>query len=356
MSNVLITPLMNLSNPVPGVDPGPDYANNLYNSLNIIDGHNHSVGSGNQINSNGILINADLPFASLYNLTLLRSLRFAPQSAPLSLATDLGCLYESGVDLYFNDGSGNQVRITSGGSVNATSSGITSGTASASFSGGVLIVDSASNTPGNVQCGSVLIGNNTAGSNFVTLSAPSGLASGYPVVLPSALPGGRDFLTLDNSGNLATGVAYAGGLTTSNLSASAGILKTQIQSVGQQISTTCGNFSSASGSYVDVTNLTVTITTSGRPVMLILQSDGNGSNPSLIQSTAVFSTLAYIRDGSIVGSYSFGTGSNVFPGIPVFFDYTATAATHTYKIQGKTAAGVNSFIVANYILVAYEAA
>ena len=115
----------------------------------------------------------------------------------------LARLYESGVDLYYNDGSGNQVQITSGGMVNATSSGISGGTATAAFVANVLIVNQNTNTPGDIKCGSVFIGNNTVSSYYVEVSAPNALAGNYQLVLP-AIPGSTLFLTLDTSGNIKT--------------------------------------------------------------------------------------------------------------------------------------------------------
>src|SRR5271169_5190888 len=100
MANFNTTPNMGLPNPVPGVDPGPDYATNLQASLNILDGHNHSPGSGVPITPSGININADVPWNN-FNATLLRSVRFNPQVSSLSGALDIGCLYESGVDLWY---------------------------------------------------------------------------------------------------------------------------------------------------------------------------------------------------------------------------------------------------------------
>jgi hypothetical protein len=202
MPDVIITPLMSLPNPVPGADTGPDYATNLQTSLNILDGHNHSSGSGAPITPGGILINADLSFNGA-NATGLKSARYSAQSAPLAGASDLGCSYVSGVDLWFNDVNGNQVQLTSGGLVNATSSGISSGTASAAFSGGVLIVNSNTNTPANIKCGSVLIGEPAVSPNFITVQSPTSLAASYPFVLPTALPASQKFMTLDASGNLA---------------------------------------------------------------------------------------------------------------------------------------------------------
>ena len=201
MANFVLTPNMSLVQPDVGVEPGPQYAQDINNSLSIVDGHNHSPGYGVQITPSGLNINSDLPFG-VNNATLLRSVRFQPQPAALSLATDIGCLYETGVDLYYNDGSGNQIQITKSGGVNATSSGISSGTASAGFVAGVLVVDSASLTPANIQVGSVLLGLNMASTNYLTLSPPSSLASGsYSLTLP-AIPSVLSSMTLDSSGNM----------------------------------------------------------------------------------------------------------------------------------------------------------
>src|ERR1700677_1577034 len=142
MSDTSLTPNMNLVVPTVGQDQGPDWANNLNADLGILDQHNHSSGQGVQITPSGLNINMDLPFNS-NNATLLNTVRFNNLSAPLAgTAPNLGCIYEAQNELYYNDGVGNSVKMTSGGSVNATTSGISSGTATASFVGGVLVVDS----------------------------------------------------------------------------------------------------------------------------------------------------------------------------------------------------------------------
>src|ERR1700722_5805524 len=156
MSNFLISPNMDLPIPVVGVDPGPDYANNLDSCLTLIDGHNHSPGYGVLINPDGLDINTDLTM-NQNNLTNVRSIRFFPQSAPLSLVTDITCLYsvtESGSngDLWYNDASGNQIQITKTGAVLATISALISGTNEASFVANQLVVNSvqSTGTPANV--------------------------------------------------------------------------------------------------------------------------------------------------------------------------------------------------------------
>jgi hypothetical protein len=203
------TQYMGLPNPVPGSDPGPQYALDIQSCMTIIDQHNHTPGSGQQITPAAIDINADLPFGS-NNATSLRSVRWTPQSAPLSLSTDLGCCYVAGVDLYYNDVDGNEIRLTQGGSVvgsPGTITGLPSGTAGASYSAGTFVFQSATNTPANIDGGSFILRNNTANSFGLTLEPPSALAANYSVTLPS-LPSsmmGQSFLTIDTSGNI---VAY----------------------------------------------------------------------------------------------------------------------------------------------------
>lgn len=216
MANYLVTPNMQMPNPVPGVDPGPDYATNLSNSLNIVDAHNHSPGNGVLINPNGLDINDDLPFNG-NNATLLRSTRFSTQVSPLALASDIGCLYVSGVDLYYNDINGNQIQVTASGAVNASVSGIVSGTASAAFSAGVLVVKSSSTSGANVLMKSLQLTNSGNLTNILTLAAPT-LAGSVSQVLP-VIPGATSFMQMDTSGVMSASVAVSGGITASNIAA-----------------------------------------------------------------------------------------------------------------------------------------
>lgn len=201
MANIITTPNMNLPNPVPGVDPGIDYAKNNFSSFNQIDQHNHSSGQGVQIQPNGINISSDLPFNS-NNATLLKSVRFSALIAPLAnTAPNTACLYVSGNELYYNDTTGgNQIQITLNGTVNATSSGISSGTATAAFSAGTLVVKSSSTSFANIDMQSAILSNNGNLTNQLTLQAPI-LSSSYAITLP-ILPAQTNVMTLDTSGNM----------------------------------------------------------------------------------------------------------------------------------------------------------
>jgi len=204
MANTTPSPNMNMPVPNVGIDPSPQWASDINACLSVIDGHNHSLGTGVQISPSGLNINADLPFLS-NNATLLRSVRFAAQSGAISGPADLGCLYEAGVDLYYNDGSGNQIRITQAGSVTGSSgtiTGLPSGTASAAYAAGTFTFQSATNTAATIDAGSYIFRNLTASSHGVTVSPPNSLGSDYNLILPS-IPGVTSLMTLDNSGNMA---------------------------------------------------------------------------------------------------------------------------------------------------------
>ena len=99
------------------VDVGPTYATLIDNALVSIDSHNHSTGQGAKITPAGLNISSDLTFAQ-NNATNLRTLRFYPNTTISLGVNDKGCLYELNNELYYVDGAGNNVQVTSGGSVN----------------------------------------------------------------------------------------------------------------------------------------------------------------------------------------------------------------------------------------------
>lgn len=346
------TPNMSLYQPTIGIDSGVTWEMNINANASIVDGHNHSSGSGVQINPSGILINSDLPFNSTNNITTLRSTRYTAQGSPIALAADIGCTYVSGVDLYYNDVNGNRIQITSGGLVNATSSGISSGTASASFSGSVLIINSASNTPANVRCASVVIGNTgVSGSHYLTLSPPSALAVDYSIAFPS-LPAQTNVVTLDVSGNLASITYDAVGQNMTSVGANA-IQASSTRSTGSSvglggvaISSSCGNFSTSSGSFSVVTNLSVTLVTSGKPVNLVLVPDGTNSGSILGGGVSVGGVLevifAFFRSISQLssGKIQSNNSTSIFlpPSALVFVDIVG-AGTYTYTLQAASISG-----------------
>src|SRR5438552_16462260 len=117
-----ITPNMSMVIPVPSSEPGPTWAQELVTAFtNILDVHDHTSGKGLKVPSGGLNINSDLSFGG-FNLTTIRTLRLSSQGAVLTGGTEIGELYRVLNELYFNDGAGNQVKITNAGAVNVSGS------------------------------------------------------------------------------------------------------------------------------------------------------------------------------------------------------------------------------------------
>lgn len=370
---------MNL--PVPGVSEtdGPQWATDLNSCLTLIDSHTHASGSGVQITPDGLNINADLPFNN-NNLTLIKSARFMVQSVPLGGASDLGCLYVSGVDLYYNDENGNQIQITSGGGVAGSPGSIANLTSPASASyvsaNGTFVWQQAANTSADMDFGSAIMRNDTANSFALTLSPPTAMGANFSLTLPN-LPASQKFMTLDSSGNMSA--PWAVDNSTLEIASSTtlqvkdgGITKPKLAALGQQVSSSSGSFTTNSTSFVNVTNLSVTLTTTGRPVWIGLQGNGSTSpTPSIFlqrngTSNGMAGDVAFVRDGSGFANsrmqiqYPSNANLNTYYLPPSSFwvmDTGASAGSHTYTIQ------VRCVILTNVIdamgvtetqLVAYE--
>ena len=387
-----ISPNMNLVIPTPGVDLGPAWALDIDASLSILDQHNHSSGSGVQITPSGLNINSALSFQNNPASNLQASV-YMPQS---SLST-LNAVYFSGVDRYANDGSGNVIQITSGGAVNATSSGIVSGTATASFVSSVLVVNAATNTPANIQCGSILLGNNSAGSKFLTLAPPSAMAANYQLTLP-AVPVSTLFVTLDSSGNFgnASGIAatqiatgaivgaqLANGTITATQIANQTITATQIanqtitatQIANNTITTeqttaniaSSGNNNATASTTAFVLAGAVTITTNGGPVAVqmapVLGSIGTNSAFFTSGTVMTLEVLVTMNSGGIASFIMAGNNSTGVaywsPSACNFTDISAigTPGSRAYQLLIRSSpltSGTGIVGVQNMVLIAQE--
>jgi microcystin-dependent protein len=187
MANTTTSPYMSLPVPVAGIDPGPQFALDVNSCMSIIDQHDHTPGHGVLITPGGMNINSDLTFND-NNLTSARAIRFQSQSVPIPPSgLDIGELYEAGVDLYFNDGAGNQIRITQSGGVVGTPGSITGLTppASASYvsANSTFVFQSAANTPANIDCGFIILRDNVANSPSCTVYPPT-MATNQVLTLP----------------------------------------------------------------------------------------------------------------------------------------------------------------------------
>jgi hypothetical protein len=125
-----------------------------------------------------------------------------------------------------------------------------------------------------------------------------------------------------------------------------------------------GSFSSNSTSYTDVTNLTCSIVTTGRPVFITLISSGSvawvGAENNTDHAVEVY--VKIVRDGSTTVSdvnLSTNTGAanwgvDIPPGAISHVDVVA-AGLHTYKVQVAVGVTTNTYIeVKECKLVAFE--
>ncbi len=354
MSNSTVTPNMSLILPTPGQEPGPQYGDDQNQSFTILDSHNHSPGSGVQITPAGLDINTNLDFQNNnpYNV-------YGVQFSASTTSSNLRFLYTSpqsggGIfDLFYNDGAGNVIALTKAGEVNATIASIPG----ESYAGGTFTwkQGAGSTTPANFDIGSITIRPNTAGTtNGVVVGPPSGISSQYNIFLPT-LPSATSIMQMDTSGNMSTTLT----VDNSTLTISSQVLQINPQGITQglyalkttgqtvtagnlAISPSCGAYSNGSGTQQQVNNLSVTITTVGNPVYILLMPDGS-SGSSYLQSTApgggIAATTFFIYRGATdiaqfqVGLSGTASGDvQVPPGCIAYYDAVG-AGTYTYTIQ-----------------------
>lgn len=160
------------------------------------------------------------------------------------------------------------------------------------------------------------------------------IASNEFEIIPSTAVDGTTFSTpglkIDNAGN----TTVSGTFTASNK-----ITVGSLPTFNEVISSSSGSYSTTSGTPVDVTNLSVTITTNGRPVEISLVSDGDttSSGTTLEHYCSVYGAgsanmyINLLRGGTFIDSVA--TAAVNTPCSSVRFRDAPSAGTYTYKIQ-----------------------
>ncbi len=383
MSEVTISPNMNMPVPDVGQEPGPVWAQDINACLSIIDQHDHSPGKGVQLDQDAFVINGDMDFNG-FSAIGLRSVRFQDQPSVLIGPSDLGCLYEVLGNLYYNDGTGLPIQITNLGAVVGTPGSIAGlvPPASATYVGldQTFVWQSGVNLPANMDFGSAIFRNLTVGSEGITVSAPAALATSYNIVWP-VLPVSPRVLSIDSSGNMATGVAntvqaidlatdsvtaikiQALAVTTAKIDnlavttakidnlavttgkvADAAITQVKIASNIVEGTSSGAVFTTASTVLIDVPSLNASITVSaGKNVRVLLESDGSAGGyirgadgAGLIDADVVID-----RDGTAISYSSINMQTAAAAPVAIqsalssvsFIDTNPGAGSHTYKIR-----------------------
>lgn len=159
---------MTLTLPTVSVTAGPTYATQINTAFDAIDEHDHTSGKGVQIPSSGLNINATLQFndnaaseLTFTNFTAINPATTIPSTKSIYVHT-------ADSELYYKDGSGNPVQLTSGGFVASTG-----GT-------GRVVYSAISSTPYAVDASndySKLFGVDTSTAKTITLPAASNALS-----------------------------------------------------------------------------------------------------------------------------------------------------------------------------------
>jgi len=110
---------MNLDLPTPTVTIGPEWANDINAALTLVDSHDHTTGKGVKVPTSGLDINADLNFGD-NKADNLKAACLADQGSPLAGASNARCLNANSGDLYYTNGSGVSIQLTSGGAIVST--------------------------------------------------------------------------------------------------------------------------------------------------------------------------------------------------------------------------------------------
>lgn len=131
-----------------------------------------------------------------------------------------------------------------------------------------------------------------------------------------------------------------GTITTAKLAAAA-VTQAKRAALGQQVSSACTSYT-LTGSRADVTNLSVTITTTGRPVYVGIIPDGNTFSSSsgdvsqiIISVNSSFVCLNFDRSGTNLGDHLFAGNQNDAHALSGFHMIDVPASgTYTYKLRG----------------------
>jgi len=223
----------------------------------------------------------------------------------------------------------------------------------------VTAVNLAPGAVGRVAIGAGAVGPTQLAANAVTAAA---LAPGS-VTAAALAPGAVQGVTVVGPGQLATGAVQ----TTNLADGSVTLPKLAPRTIGAAVG--IGGVAVSYDSsitrvttieYYDVPNLTVTLTTTGRPVFIGLIPDGS-PNPGYLGAAANTAgsagqlNLAFCRDGAQISSSSLAGYNGIYvpPTSCQVLDLAAPAGTHTYKMQASVT--TNCWGSINYVkMVAYE--
>jgi hypothetical protein len=297
-----------------------------------------------KVTPSGMDMNADLSMLSSGTYSRLKDALGVSfnNGSLLSATTYPTTLYFSGGELYANDASSNQVKITNGGAVNVSASGGITGSGYGSSSvevnwdsGNVayrMRSGSGANSFADVVCDDVLL--NDGSGNYLTIAAPA-MAADYTATLPNAVPA---------SNNTLLTMATTGAITNTGTPTLTSITTTGAGSIGTTLGVT--GLITATAGLTAAANQHVTVSGTGR--------FKHGAMELVIPGCAFHPldeaiNFDYSEAGSITNSSADGTifvcplhfpvGTRVTSAVWTVYHDILDANTRTYKIRYRLLSG-----------------
>lgn len=206
----------------------------------------------------------------------------------------------------------------------------------------------------NVQSGGIEESNLAAGSvteSKIGAAAVTAAKIGTNAVTTEKISDANVTAAKLASDSVTTAKIVDANVTTAKM-ADASVTRAKMEAVGAQTSSSSSTYSTSSTSFTDVTNLSVTITTTGRPVQLMLISDATGTFGASVGATTNSGVGKFLRGSTDVSIFPISSGVAVPPGGFTHWDEPA-AGTYTYKMQVAAGSG-GSISVSRCKLVAVE--
>ena len=128
---------------------------------------------------------------------------------------------------------------------------------------------------------------------------------------------------------------------------------TTVAAGGVGISSSSGSYTTSSTSYADVTNLSITITTTGRPIKIEIIPSDSAAMQIGAQGGNFAGTFKILRDATDIGLVLWDGDDEHYHGFSITNVDTSAAGTYTFKVQAKSNTGA-TFYFANARLLVYE--
>jgi hypothetical protein len=332
------TPNMGITKATPGVTAGPLWAQQLNDAIDTLDAHDHSSGKGKKVTPSGLDITGDLEFNG-NDAKELRTTAFESQGGTLSVA-DTGALYNVGGNLYWNNGSGAAVQVTSGSAVNNSVTGAfatsTPGaypyTVVAGDAQKVLLVDTSSARTINLPAATTAVlfaikdKTGSAASNPISVVRSGGDTidgSGSTATLDAAY--GWWFFVSDGVSNWTIAQSIGAGSTLTARSRLGLTIGTHVQAYDEELADVAG-LTPTDNNFI-VGNGTAFVAESGATARTSLGAAASGSNSDITALTAVSTS-------NFSPTYSGGAAT---------FDAAPTTQSATYTRLGKMLLYYNRF-------------